>query len=203
MRAMRIPLKRLLPLPLFMLIATTGLASAQEAGGSVSASGGMEASGRAAGIGVGAESFLAGSTVFGDLGFIGDFFPTSAASVVYDATAWRVHGLIGMDSAGDTDFLLGGKFFYNLHTGTAADFAVGGGLGLLLDGDGDNGMGDDDSVHILLEGGVQLRAFVVPNVAIGAMAGLGFVIYDEDNADDFFFLGGQVLGNVGIWYFFD
>ena len=53
---------------------------------------------------------------------------------------------------------------------------------------------------------VLIPATTVPVTIIGAfiaMAGLGFFILDENDGDDFFFLGGQLLGNVGIWYFFD
>jgi hypothetical protein len=200
---MRILPKRLLGVYLLASLAIAAPAWAQEeGGGSVSASGSVEASAgggaKAAGIGVGAETMLTGTTIYG-FGILDA--PASAASVVYDASRWRIHGLLAMDSAGATDVFVGGKFFFNLHTGTASDFAVGGGLGIASLGG--EGPGDDDRTDIFVEGAVMLRAFVVPNVAIGASAGVGFVIIDEEAGDDFFFLGGQLLGSIGIWYFFD
>ena len=197
MRVMRKPYMRLISLSLLSLVLLSGVAIGQEASGSASA----DAGGRAAGIGVGAETMLGNTTIFG-VGVGPDFFfPSSAAAFVYDATMWRVDALLAMDSAGATDIFAGGRFWFNLHTGTASDFAVGGGVGILADGD-DSG-GDNDQTHFLIEGGVQLRAFIVPNVAIGAVAGLGFFVLDDPAGDDFFFLGGQLLGSIGIWYFFD
>jgi len=203
MRVMRKPYMRLISLSLLSLVLLSGVAIGQEASGSASVSGSAsaDAGGRAAGIGVGAETMLGNTTIFG-VGVGPDFFfPSSAAAFVYDATMWRVDALLAMDSAGATDIFAGGRFWFNLHTGTASDFAVGGGIGILANGD--DGPGDNDTTDFLIEGGVQLRAFLVPNVAIGAMAGLGFFILDEQEGDDFFFLGGQLLGNLGIWYFFN
>ena len=203
MRVMRKPYMRSLSLSLLSLVLLSGVAIGQEASGSASVSGSAsaDAGGRAAGIGVGAETMLGNTTIFG-VGVGPDFFfPSSAAAFVYDATMWRVDALLAMDSAGATDIFAGGRFWFNLHTGTASDFAVGGGIGILANGD--DGPGDNDTTDFLIEGGVQLRAFLVPNVAIGAMAGLGFFILDEQEGDDFFFLGGQLLGNLGIWYFFN
>jgi len=208
MRAMMKPYQRFLTIPLLtllMLLATTGAALAQEAGGTVSGSASVSASaeggGRAGGIGVGAETMLGGISVFG-VG-LDVFFPTSAAAFVYDASMWRIDALLAMDSAGATDIFAGGRFWFNLHTGSASDFAVGGGIGFIADGDDGAGPGDDDSLHILVEGGIQIRAFIVPNVAVGAVAGIGFFILDEQVGDDFFFLGGQLLSSAAIWYFFD
>jgi hypothetical protein len=191
---MRILDKRLLSVSLLTFMATTGVAMAQEPAGGGGGGGG--GGGKAAGIGVGAETMLAA-------GFVPSNTPTAAASFVYDASMWRVNALLAMESAGATDLFLGGKFWYNLHTGVASDFAVGGGLGILFDGDDAGGPGDDDQTHFVIEAGIQLRAFVVPNVAIGGTAGIGFVILDEAAGDDFFLLGGQIMGGLGIWYFFD
>jgi len=200
---MQTSLTRMLSFSLLLFLSMTGIVAAQEAAGSATGSGSASAGGggRAAGIGVGAETMLGNTTIFGVGIGPNFFFPSSAAAFVYDATMWRVDALLAMDSAGATDIFAGGRFWFNLHEGTASDFAVGGGLGVLRNGD-DSG-NDNDTTDFLIEGGVQLRAFLVPNVAIGAMAGLGFFVLDQQDGDDFFFLGGQLLGNLGIWYFFD
>ena len=151
----------------------------------------MTTTGRAGGIGLGAEAFVATSPAG----------PISAAAFVYDRPAWHIAALVGMQSAGDTDLFVAGRFFYHLHQGQMSDFSVGGGLGILSLGD-DAGPGDNDRTDIILEGAAQLRAFITPNVAIGASLGLDFVIVDEDNGDDYLVLGGQVMSTAGIWYFF-
>src|SRR5262245_43258444 len=155
---MRSSIKHVVPLLLALL--TAGSAFAEEAGGGGGGGGG----GAKAGLGVGAESFMAS-----EFGSLGGAVPLLGA-VVYDTRKWRAHGLVGMNSFGATDFFLGGRFFYVLHSSMAADFSLGGGLGLLMYGD-DQGPGDNDATDIILEGAAQIRAFVVPNVAIGASAG--------------------------------
>ena len=134
------------------------------------------------GIGVGAEAMLNGP---------------NGASVVYDADAWRVNGILGFHDNGAQDVLLGARFVFVLHEGTGADFGVGGGFGLVMH-DEPGGMGDNDTTDILIEGLVQLRAFIVPNVALSAAAGLGLVTGDGDDVE----VTGQLVGSVGITYYF-
>lgn len=165
---------------LSLLIATPALAQALSTG-------------RAGGIGLGAESMAITGTA-------GDTIGPTGAAFVFDRPSWHVAGLLAMDSQGATDLFVGGRFFYHLHQGTMSDFSVGGGLGILSFGD--DGPGNNDRTDIVVEGATQLRAFVTPNVAIGASVGVGFVIVDDDNGDDYFVLGGQVLTAAGIWYFF-
>ena len=63
-----------------------------------------------------------------------------------------------------------------------------------------NGNADVTDIHV--EGAIQLRAFLNQAVAVGASLGAGFVATGGDGTDDFFGLGGQLLGGAGIWYFF-
>ncbi len=137
------------------------------------------------GFGVGAEALLTG--------------PTGAA-VIYDADAWRIAGIFAFhDDNNDQDIALGGRFIFVLHEGVGADFGVGGGFGLVLhDKDGGGMGGGDDTTDIHLEALVQLRAFVVPNVALSAAAGVGVVTGDGDSVD----LTGQLVGSIGIAYYF-
>lgn len=150
---------------------------------------------RAGGIGLGAETMVAGAV--GDPNGPG----ITTAAFVFDRPAWHIAGLVGMSSAGDTDLFVGGRFFYHLHQGAMSDFSIGGGLGILSLGD-DAGPGDDDRTDIIAEVATQIRAFITSNVAIGASIGLGFVVVDEDQGDDYLVLGGQVMSRAGIWYFF-
>ena len=157
-------------------------ANAQRAEASFEAS----ASGSSAGggIGVGVEATLTG---------------LAGAALVYDAGTFRIDGVLGFASRGDTDFFLAGRFWYVLHTGDNSDFAIGGGLGIV---DDDNGgpMGDNDDIDIHIEAGAQIRAFLTSNVALSAAGGFGFIL---DEGDDFLGFGGQLMGTMGMTYFFN
>jgi hypothetical protein len=153
------------------------------AGGEVSASG-AGGGGSAAGFGVGAMAMLTGP--FG-------------AAIIYDPGAFHIEGILGFESNGVTTILAGGRFWYHMHTSTAADFSVGGGLGIAST-EQDNGFGDNEDVTTIhLEGGGQLRVFVVPNVALSATAGLAVVTGDDR---DLIAVTGQLIGDVGLSYFF-
>ncbi len=172
----KIPPMRKIPLVSIvglLLLLGSPYASAQEAQASGSSAGGH-------GLGVGAEATLTG---------------LSGAALVYDAGAFRIDGVLGFASRGDTDFFLAGRFWYVLHTGDNSDFAIGGGLGIE---DDDNDDGDDLDFHV--EAGAQLRAFLTANVALSAAAGFGFII---DEGDDFLGFGGQLMGTMGVTYFFE
>ncbi len=60
-------------------------------------------------------------------------------------------------------------------------------------------MGDDDDIDVHLEAGAQIRAFITSNVALSASGGFGFIF---DEGDDFFGFGGQLMGAMGVTYFF-
>ena len=53
---------------------------------------------------------------------------------------------------------------------------------------------------IHLEGAAQIRAFVVPNIALSATAGLGVVLNKDNNNSAT--IGGQLGGSFGVTYFF-
>jgi hypothetical protein len=166
---------------LLLLLASTS-ASAQEVSGSaeVSASG---TSSEGHGLGVGVEATLTGLT---------------GAALVYDAGAFRIDGVLGLANRGDSDFFIAGRFWYVLHTGDNSDFSIGGGLGIEDDNGGPNDDGDDLDIHI--EAGAQIRAFLTTNVALSVSGGFGVII---DEGDDFLGFGGQLVGAMGVTYFFD
>ncbi len=159
------------------------------------------AEGAARGIGIGATRTLAG---------------VNGATFVYDASAFHIVGLLGFQSVdqdpGDdlTAFAIGGQFLFHAHVAAQADFSVGGGLTIVsIEDDGD--ANDETNFHI--EGLAQIRAFIVPNVALSASLGLlialgdDFVVTDGSilavgNGDSAIALGGQVSASVGLTYFF-
>ncbi len=170
-----------------------GSASAQEdsyydapsAGSSSSSS--RSSGGKAQGLFVGAESLLLG----GAPGGVGG--PGGAITVGWDASQWRIEGLIGLlfrDGAG-TNFGFGARGFYVLHKTKFADFGVGGLLGLVLAG---------NNAVFLIEPSAQIRAFIVENVALTATLGMGIAVGDVQATIAFL---GQVTGGLGITYTFD
>lgn len=129
------------------------------------------------------------------------FFSTgvSGAALTYDAGTFHIDGIFGMFSDGETSFGLGAQGWYVLHGGGGADLSVGGGLGFASDED------DNDGIDVHLHAGIKIRVFLVSNVALSAIVGLGFVFEDDDqfqDDDDRFVITGQNLGSMGITYFF-
>ncbi|HKO50171.1 MAG TPA: hypothetical protein VJV79_20715 [Polyangiaceae bacterium] len=172
---MRNSTKLILPLLTLALFAT-GTAGAQTAP-------------VARGIGVGAEMTLT---------------QIAGAAFVYDAEAFHIDALLGGSFKHNESSLdLAGRFFFPLHRSQSADFSVGPGIGfrhVTRDPDGDGALGRESWNPIHLEGAAQIRAFVVPNIALSATAGLGVVL--NNNNDNNATIGGQLGGSFGVTYFF-
>jgi hypothetical protein len=163
-------------IPFFTLaLFATGTAAAQTAA-------------TARGIGVGAEATLTG--------IVGGTF-------VYDAQAFHIDALLGGSfEHNDSSLAVAGRFFFPVHRSQYADFSVGPGIGFVHtthDPDGDGPLGRVSATPIHLEGAAQIRAFIVPNVALSASAGLGIVLTDNNNSA---VIGGQLGGSFGVTYFF-
>lgn len=172
-----------------VLVCELGVANAQEP----VATGGGGGSSSDSGIGVGVEAMLAGP---------------AGPTFVYQAAQFHVSVLFSFDTgvdeaflSGDDEISVGGRFFYEIHSGEISDFSLGGGFG--IDDDDGGGGGDDDDIDIHLEGAAQIRAFIVPNVALHSTLGLA-IEFDDDNGDDDLELAftGQLLALFGVTYFF-
>ena len=165
-----------LTIPLFTLaLFATGTAAAQNAPA-------------ARGIGVGAEVTLTG---------------IAGAAFVYDAQAFHVDAVLGASFArNDSTLSVAGRLFFPVHSSQFADFSIGPGVGLqhvTHDPDGDGGEGRTSTNPIHLEGAAQIRAFIVPNVALSATAGLGVVVVKDNNSAT---ISGQQGAAFGVTYFF-
>jgi hypothetical protein len=151
-----------------------------------------------AGLGVGAAAFVSG---------------LAGPQVVYDFGAFHAEGLFGFDHRNGggnpaittNTFDLGLSGWYHLHVGDSSDFSAGGGLGFLVSSPS---MGNSTNV-IVLEPGVQMRAFVTQNVAIHARLGLSLIFGDRNvgfpgaqNISESFGIGGQLLSAFGFTYYF-
>lgn len=170
---------------LFCTLAAAGAVQAQEEEGF--GGGGSYDSG----FGLGVEAMLAGP---------------AGPAFVYQASNFHVDAILAFDTGLDENFFtqddeieVGGRFFYEIHSGEISDFSIGGGLGIEDDDDG----GDDD-LDIHLEGAAQIRAFVVPNVALHASMGLALEFDDDGGDGDDVEIGllGQLVGGFGVTYFF-
>jgi hypothetical protein len=140
------------------------------------------------GVGVGAEA-----TTTGIVG----------ATFVYDASIFHIDALLGgAYASNDSVTRVAGRFFFPLHTSPSADFSIGPGIGFehATHQEGGNPPPPRVSVNsVHLEGAAQIRAFVVPNVALSATAGIGAVFTNGNNSA---VIGGQLGGALGITYFF-
>lgn len=144
-------------------------------------------SGDAMGLGVGAQALLTHSEV------------PAVAAVTYDVGAFHIDGLAGLSTLDPTSILAGGRFYYALHRKASSDLSIGGGVGVEYRDTNQGGVDEDVTIYHV-EAGAKIRAFIVPNVALTAGVGLGYV---TGGADDGLVLTGQFIGTFGVTYFLD
>ena len=147
----------------------------------------------AGGLGVGATAFVSGM---------------SGPEVVYDFGAWHLDGMIGFQSTptgpngtGDraTLFQFGVGGWYHLHLGENSDFSVGGAFALI---NASPPVGNS-ATGFEFEPGVQVRAFITPNVALHAGTGFVFAFGDQTGPlQKQIALVGQVTADFGFTYYF-
>lgn len=179
-------MKQTITLAAVLFLASTGSASA----------GGSEGT-----VGVGAEFAINGVT--------------GGASVNYDAGAFHVGGFLGFsdgDGANNTNYTLGGRFFYHIGSTAMSDFGIGGTLGFFsLDG---QGVGDERFTLMFLEPSFQIRLFLASNVALSFNAGIVIGLVDVDgialgagplagDGTDGAFGSSGITGGAGVHYYFD
>ncbi|MBX3154616.1 MAG: hypothetical protein KF773_01355 [Deltaproteobacteria bacterium] len=120
-------------------------------------------------------------------------------SLNYNTEKFHVGGFLGLEDpagANNTVIGFGGRFYYHVHNKSAtADFSVGGSVGLLSV---PVNPGDNRATLMFIEPGIQIRAFIVPNVALSLSAGI--VIGAADAGGVAF--DGQLTGGAGIHYYF-
>ena len=147
------------------MIKTSLLAVAMIAMASTAASAG----GQAGSIGVGAEYQVSG---------------LGGASINYDAGQFHLGGFLGFfdpPGADNTVFVVGGRFFYHLHSTAMSDFGLGGGFGIASLPTG--GMPNNNrSTDVYLEPGFQIRVFLASNVALSFTGGLVIGLVDASGA---------------------
>jgi hypothetical protein len=119
-------------------------------------------------------------------------------SLDYDTGKFHVGGFFGFDdpNGGSNETIeLGGRFFYHIASTASSDFGLGGGLGF----QSENNPGNvPRTTSLYLEPGFQIRAFIVPNVALSFTGGISIGTVDASLVQ----ITGGVTGSAGIHYYF-
>jgi hypothetical protein len=126
--------------------------------------------------------------------------PGPAANILATWGDWRgrfhIDGLFGLASAANTAFDLGVRGWYHVHAASAADFSLGAGFAFVSW----RAAPADRQYDFELELGAQTRVFIVPNVAL--LASLGMGIYLPDSGSSAVAITGNLIGSVGLAYYF-
>lgn len=161
-------MKKILAAAVVTILATAGTASA---------------GGVANTVGVGGELQLSGA---------------GGLSVNYDAGKFHVGGYFGLDDPpGDHNTVVevGGRFFFHVASTASADFGIGGSIGI----HNQQNPADNTSTNVVfIEPGFQIRAFIVPNVALSFTGGISIGAGDADSLA----ITSQVVGIAGVHYYF-
>jgi len=129
----------------------------------------------------------------------------AGVNVVYDAGMFHVEGLLGFTSqptvgGGDrtSNWIFGAGGWYHFHRGTSSDFSLGALIAINY-----LSMPGGSATLTSIEPGALIRAFVTPNVAVFARAGLGILLGDSaPGGGANFYLGSQPTIVAGFTYFF-
>jgi hypothetical protein len=112
---------------------------------------------------------------------------------------FHVDGLFGLYHDTATDFDLGVRGWYHIHAASSADFSVGAGVGMIRRKRG-LPAGASAQWDFEMDIGAQIRAFIVPNVALLGSLGLG--LYIPDSGPTALEVAGNLVGTVGAAYYF-
>ncbi len=120
------------------------------------------------------------------------------ATFIFDARQFRIEGMLGLLFVEDaaTSFGLSARFLWVVHSTSRSDLGLGAGVGVShteLQGPG-------DATLFHAEGLVQIRFFIVSNVAIHGEVGLGLAVGDGPTILS---IGGTLSGRLGLSYFFE
>jgi hypothetical protein len=141
------------------------------------------------GIGIGAIAFLSGLTG-------GEF--------VYDQSMFHIEALLGYNHesrannmGSDSLFQIGVAGWYHLARGAAADFSVGGSVGLIYT----SPVGGNSSTQFAIEPGAEARVFLTSNFALSGRVGIAITTGDN-NSSTTISIAGQETAALGFTYFF-
>jgi hypothetical protein len=146
-------------------------------------------SGSGRGFGIGAVGMYAPRL---DSGLIPNLLATWGDS----GGRFHVEGLFGLTSSGSTAFDFGARGWYHIHAASSADFSLGAGFALLSHKEAPA----DRQWDFEMDLGAQIRAFIVPNVAV--LGAVGMALYLPDSGSTTVTFGGHLVGMFGVAYFF-
>lgn len=129
---------------------------------------------------------------------------TPAVTAVYDMDKFRAGGFFGTDIFTKNYprvFKFGGDFYYKLHSSQMADISAGAVLGLNIIANLPANQGNQ--IGLLLGLGAQIRVFIVTNVSLDVGLGLGVLVDLNDKLTSEVAFMGDLMGSVGITYYFD
>lgn len=114
------------------------------------------------------------------------------------AGRFHVDGLFGFLHRDTSNFDIGVRGWYHLHATPSADLSAGGGFTLISWKN--PGPGQSRQTDFQLELGAQVRAFIVSNVAL--LGAVGMNIYFPDSGPSTFIISGNLVGSIGLAYYF-
>jgi hypothetical protein len=128
-------------------------------------------------------------------------------SANYDAGRFHAGGFFGYLHPGgnnDTTVDFGGRFFFHLASTASADFSVGGSLGIETANDAPGN--PNRHTDVFIEPAFQIRAFIVPNVALSFTGGIVIGAADSSELDVTTSNSGNIVGRMtgmaGVHYYF-
>jgi hypothetical protein len=139
-------------------------------------------------IGVGAELQISG---------------VGGLSINYDAGKFHAGGFFGYfdpQGANNSTVDVGGRFFFHIASTAMSDFSLGGSLG--IENANDAGNPNNRHTDVFIEPSFQIRAFIVPNVALSFTGGIVIGAADISELDLTSNTSGRVTGMAGIHYYF-
>jgi hypothetical protein len=147
------------------------------------------------GFGVGVEG------VYWPGAYGGGYNPNGVAPnalVTWGDSAGRFHidGLFGFLNHQTSNFDVGIRGWYHLHATASSDLSAGGGVTLISW----KARGGSRQTDFQMELGAQIRAFVVSNVAF--LGSVGMNMYFPDSGDSTFIISGNLVGAIGLAYYF-
>ncbi len=134
----------------------------------------------------------------GDLNNVNRVVPNLLLTWGDSAGRFHVDGLFGFAHQNTSNFDLGVRGWYHLHATSSADLSAGAGFTLISHKD--PGANRDRQWDFQMEIGAQIRAFLVPNVAL--LGSMGLYMYLPDSGDSTILISGNLVGMLGFAYYF-
>jgi hypothetical protein len=148
------------------------------------------------GFGVGVEGIYWPTLDENNNGDPNHVVPNVLATWGDSAGRFHLDGLFGFLNHKTSNFDLGVRGWYHLHATSFSDLSAGGGFTLISHKTPGRGRQTDFQVEL----GAQIRAFIVSNVAL--LGAVGMNMYFPDEGSSTFIISGNLVGSIGLAYYF-